>query len=200
MLLLSCKGTETNGGFTSLFNGSNLEGWLGATENYTVVDGAIQCKTGRGGTLYTERAYADFVVKLEFKLPPAGNNGLAIRYPGQGNPANDGMCELQVLDNTEPKYAELDPRQYHGSAYGLAPAKRGYLKAAGEWNTQTVTVIGHTVKVELNGTVILDTDLSKVTQFLGDKTHPGKDLLSGHFGFAGHKDPVAFRNIFIKEL
>ena len=61
---------------------------------------------------------------------------------------------------------------------------------------------GSTIKVELNGTVILDCDLSTVTpdMFMGNHPHPGKDRMSGHFGFAGHNDPVAFRNVLIKKL
>jgi hypothetical protein len=160
----------------------------------------IQCKKGKGGTIFTEKEYADFAVHFEFKLPPGGNNGLAIRYPGEGNPAYDGMCELQVLDNEAPKYAKLDPRQYHGSAYGMAAAHRGFLRDAGEWNFQTVDVVGSAIQVELNGTLILDADLATVTEFAGNKEHPGKDFIWGHFGFAGHNDPVAFRNIAIKEL
>jgi hypothetical protein len=150
--------------------------------------------------LHTEKEYEDFVARLEFRLPPGGNNGLAIRYPGKGDPAYEGMCELQVLDTEHPKYSRLDPRQAHGSAYGMVAAQRGYLHAAGEWNYQEVTVKGSTVKVELNGTVILDTDLSKVTEYLAGRAHPGKELISGHFGFAGHSDPVEFRNIRIMRL
>src|SRR5690606_3824275 len=111
-----------------------------------------------------------------------------------------GMTELQVLDNTAEKYAKLDPRQYHGSAYGMVAAERGYLRPVGEWNFQEVTVKGSTIKVELNGSVILNTDLSKVTEFMANTAHPVKDLKSGHFGFAGHGDAVAFRNIEIKRL
>ncbi|MCB1062963.1 MAG: DUF1080 domain-containing protein [Verrucomicrobiae bacterium] len=187
-------------GFESLFNGKDLTGWTGANENYEIVDGAIRCKAGKGGTLHTEAEYGDFVARLEFKVPAGGNNGLAIRYPGNGDPAYTGMCELQILDNTAEKYAKLDTRQYHGSAYGMVAAHRGYLRPVGEWNYQEVTVKGSTIKVELNGTVILDTDLSKVTEHLADKAHPGKELTSGFFGFAGHNDPVMFRNIAIKRL
>ena len=35
---------------------------------------------------------------------------------------------------------------------------------------------------------------------MGGSPHPGKDLKKGHFGFAGHNDPVEFRNILIKTL
>lgn len=190
--------TKPNDGFTSVFNGKDFTGWAGPIENYDVVDGTIVCKPGKGGTIHTAAVYQDFTVRFEFKLPPGGNNGLAIRYPGSGDTAYVGMCELQVLDNDSPKYAKLDPRQYHGSAYGMAAAERGYLRPIGEWNFQEVTVRGSTIRVELNGTLILDADLSKVTEFAGNHPHPGKDRREGHFGFAGHSDPVAFRNVWIK--
>ncbi|MEO8428095.1 MAG: DUF1080 domain-containing protein, partial [Verrucomicrobiota bacterium] len=150
--------------------------------------------------IYTKDEYSDFVARLEFKLPPGGNNGLAIRYPGSGDTAYVGMCELQVLDNSAEQYKKLDPRQFHGSAYGMAAARREFLRQVGEWNFEEVTVKGSTIKVELNGTTILETDLSKVTDFMDGKSHPGKDRKSGHFGFAGHNDPVQFRNIQVKPL
>jgi hypothetical protein len=187
-------------GFETVFNGQDFSGWDGPVENYEVRDGTIVCQPGKGGTIYTKAEYDDFVARVEFKLPPGGNNGLAIRYPGQGDTAYVGMCELQVLDNEHPKYAKLDPRQYHGSAYGMVAAHRGYLRPTGEWNFQEVTVRGSTVKVELNGNLILDADLSKVTEFMGGRPHPGMHRTRGHFGFAGHSDPVAFRNVQIKPL
>jgi hypothetical protein len=194
------RGDDAAEGFVSLFNGTDLAGWTGATDNYEVVDGAIQCQAGKGGVLRTAEEYADFVVRLEFKVPAGGNNGLAIRYPGEGDPAYTGMAELQILDDEAEKYAQLDPRQFHGSAYGMVPAHRGYLRPPGEWNYQEVTVTGSTIKVELNGSVILDADLSEVTEYVGEREHPGKDLAKGYFGFAGHNDPVAFRRIAIKRL
>jgi hypothetical protein len=187
-------------GFTSLFNGKDFTGWAGAVDNYQVQDGVIMCKPEKGGALHTKDEFQDFIVRLEFQLPPAGNNGLAIRYPGQGDPAYAGMCELQVLDTEHPNYKNLDPRQAHGSAYGMAAAHRGYLRPAGQWNYEQVTVKGSTIKVELNGVTILDTDLSKITEYMANTPHPGKDRKSGFFGFAGHGDPVKFRNISLKKL
>lgn len=204
--ILASKGEK---GFASLFDGKTLAGWQGAVDNYEVVDGAIACKAGKGGDLLTKEEYGDFVVRLEFKVPPGGNNGLAIRCPLEGNPAYAAMCELQVLDDhyEEVRKAKLDPRQVHGSAYGLVAAAPGYQHPTGEWNFQEVTVKGSTIKVELNGTVILDTDLSKVDMSTvmgpkgkGPSPHPGKDRTSGFFGFAGHNDPVAFRAVRIKRL
>ncbi len=187
-------------GCEPVFNGQDLAGWDGPTDNYVVEDGAVVCKPGKGGTIYTSDEYQDFVAQVEFKLPPGGNNGLAIRYPGEGNAAYVGMCELQVLDSEHPKYANLDPRQYHGSVYGIVPAHRGYLRPTGEWNFQQVTVRGPRITVELNGYTILDADVSEVTEYMADSPHPGKDNPQGHFGLAGHNDPVQFRNIKIKRL
>ncbi len=188
--------------FKPVFNGKDLTGWAGPVNNYQVKDGAITCKAGQGGTIYTKDEFANFIARLEFKLPPGGNNGLAIRYPGKGNAAYDGMCECQVLDDNYEKATgeKIDPRQAHGSAYGMVAAQRGYQHPVGEWNYQEVTVKGSTIKVELNGTIILDADLSKVTEFMAGSSHPGKNLASGHFGFAGHNDPVMFRNISIQKL
>jgi hypothetical protein len=195
--MLAKKGDE---GFAPAFNGKDFDGWAGPLDNYQVQDGAIMCKPGKGGTIYLKQEYGDFTARMEILIPAGGNNGLAIRYPGQGDTAYVGMCELQVLDNDAPQYAKLDARQYHGSAYGMAAAARGYLRPAGQWNFEEVTVKGSTIRVELNGTVILDCDLSKVTEVLANHPHPGKDRTTGFFGFAGHSDPVQFRSIRLKPL
>lgn len=192
-------GSKSKDGFKSIYNGKDFSGWKGPIDNYEVVDAAIRCKKGKGGTIYHEDEYSDFVARLEFRLPPGGNNGLAIRYPGKGDTAYVGMCELQVLDSEHEKYAKLDPRQYHGSAYGMQAAHRGYLRETGEWNFQEVTVQGSKIRVELNGTVILDADLSTVEEFM-NKPVEGKDRKSGFFGLAGHSDPVEFRSLSIKKL
>ncbi len=187
-------------GFESAFNGKDFFGWKGPVQNYEINDGVLKCLPGKGGTIFTENIYSDFSVRFEFKLPPGGNNGLAIRYLGKGDTAYGGMCELQVLDSEHPKFAKLDDRQYHGSAYGMVAAHRGYLRTTGDWNFQEVTVVGSKIKVELNGSIILDCDLNDVTEFMAGKPHPGKDNADGHFGFAGHNDPVEFRNVSIKNL
>ena len=191
---------KTESAYRSLCNGRDLSGWRGAIDSYEVIEGCIVCKPGKGGVLYYEEELTDFQVELEFRLPAGGNNGLAIRYPGQGQASVDAMCELQVLDDEDPQYAQLDPRQYHGAIYGMVPPKRGFLRPVGEWNRQQVTVIGHAIRVVLNGTEIVNADIADIKEFKGGVPHPGKDRLSGYFGFAGHNDPVQFRNIRLKRL
>ena len=181
-------------GMRSLFNGKDLTGWIG--EGYVVEDGAIVC-TPQGRNLMTEEIFTSYILDFEFKLPPGGNNGLGVHYPGQGDSAYSGM-ELQILDNTADKYKDLKDYQFHGSLYTLAPAAKTGLKPVGEWNRQRVSVLGPALKVELNGQIILRTNLDDINQQF--PAHEGAKRRSGHIAWLGHGDRVAFRNIQIMEF
>ena len=177
-----------------LFNGKDLTGWTG--EGYAVKDGVITCSK-KGRNLRTNKEYTNYILEFEFKLPPGGNNGLGIHYTGHGNPANNGM-EVQVLDNTAPKYKNLKPYQFHGGLYFLKAAKKGFLKPVGEWNREKITVNGVHVTVELNGKVINEANLDALAK--SHPKHQGVKRRSGYITFCGHGDPVQFKNIRIKEL
>jgi hypothetical protein len=192
---------ESGEGMERIFNGTDLAGWAGATNAAAVIDGNLAWQAGNGGHLYWNEELGDFRVRFRFRLPPGGNNGIAIRYPGRGNGAYDGMCELQVLDeNYEANRGPIDPRQAHGSAYGLVAARRGYQFPAGEWNFQEITVKGSALRVELNGHVILETDLAKVDEAgaMDGKRHPGRLRSRGFLALAGHRDAVEFRDILLR--
>ena len=193
---------EKKEGFESLFDGSNLDKWIGNKKGYALEEGVIVTHPELGGgNIYTADEYADFEYRFEFQLTPAANNGLGIRTPTQGDAAYVGM-ELQILDNEADVYKSLKPYQYHGSVYGVIPSKRGYLKPTGQWNQQTVIAKGNKIKVILNGQVILDGDISSsIANGTADgNKHPGLANKTGHIGFLGHGDVVRFRNIRIKRL
>ncbi|MEX2670809.1 MAG: DUF1080 domain-containing protein [Phycisphaeraceae bacterium] len=187
--------------FKPIFNGQDFSGWTGPVDNdnNTVEDGAI---LSGHGTIHTEKEYGNFIARLEYKLEPGDNNGLAIRYPGEGDTAYVGMTELQVLDDDAESYAELDPRQYNGSVYGQIAAHRGFLRPTGEWNYSEITVNGSRITVELNGYVIVDGDLEAVEDYMGGDAdrYAGRTRTQGYFGLAGHGNPVAYRKLAIKEL
>ena len=191
--------SDNDKGYQTLFNGKDLSGWHGAVNNYEVVDGSIMCKKGKGGTLYAKEEYGDFSFRFEFQLPPGGNNGIAVRSPGKGDPAWEAY-EIQVLDDTAKKYAKLQPYQFHGSVYGLAPAQRGALLPVREWNKQEITFKGSNIRVTLNETTILHQDISKIDLTKVKKVPKGVNRSKGFIGFAGHSDPVKFRNVRIKSL
>ena len=189
-------------GFVSLFNGKDLAGWVGAVNGYGVENGVMYCKPRGGGNLFTAHEFTDFILKFEFKLPAGANNGLAIRSPLRGNPAYNAM-ELQILDDSAPQYAKLKPYQYHGSIYGVVPAKRGHQKPVGQWNVQEVRAIGPKITVILNGATIVDADISKITKTAdggGLRAHPGLRNKTGHIGWLGHGSRVEFRNIRIRPV
>lgn len=190
-------------GFVELINGRDLSNWEGDVDSYQVVDGAIVCRQGKSGNLLTPDEYTDFILRCEFKLPPAGNNGLALRMPAQGSPAGDGL-ELQVIDsdgyNAAHPNAPLLPYQYHGSLYNCVGAKHGYLRPVGQWNYQEVEVRGQKIKVTLNGTKILDVDIDQFDRSQIEHPPAGLDRRAGRIGFAGHNDPVAFRSLRVKRL
>jgi len=189
-------------GFTSLSNGKDLAGWTYASKagnGYAVADGAIYCTASDGGSLYTEKEYADFIFRFEFKLTQNANNGVGIRAPLQGDAAYVGM-EIQVLDDSGPDYKSLRPEQYHGSIYDVFAAKRGSLKPVGEWNEEEITAKGRRVTIKLNGNIIVDANLDDVKDEAKLKKHPGLANTKGHIGFLGHGTRVEFRNLRIKEI
>ncbi len=199
-------GQGANAGFVELINGKDLSNWQGAVASYEMKNGAIVCKPGKGGDLLTKEEFENGIIRVEFKLPKAGNNGIALRTPLGGHSAADGL-EIQVLDSDgyNAKQAAagkpgLKPTQYHGSLYHCVGAKHGYLRPVGEWNFQEIEVQGQKIKVTLNGTKILDVDIATFDRSQIETPPKGLDRTKGFIGFAGHNDPVEFRSFKVKKL
>ena len=194
---------EQKQGFVSLFDGTNIDQWIGNKVGYLVKEGSLMVspEEGSGGNLYTKEEFDNFSYRFEFQLTPGSNNGIGVHAPLEGDAAYLGM-EIQVLDSEHPMYATLQPYQYHGSVYGVIPAKRGYLKPTGEWNQEEILVIGTKIKVTLNGTVIVDGDYAaaSINGTMDHNQHPGLARSSGHLGFLGHGDVVRFKNMRVKKI
>ena len=198
---IACVGSVYAGEFVSLFNGKDFTGWGGAGKpeqsGYVIKEGGIIESTKKCRFLITEKEYLNYVFEFEFKLTAGANNGLGIHYPGKGDPAYTGM-EIQILDNTHPKYAKLKDYQFHGGLYTLVAAKKGHLKPVGEWNKEIVTVNGPNVKVELNGVVIMEANLDEVNK--SKPKHNGAKRRKGHLCFCGHGAIISLKNLRIREL
>lgn len=189
-------------GYRSIFNGRDFEGWTYVGDHapgYVIEEGMIVCPEGGGGNLFTEATYDDFALRFEFRLTPNANNGLAIRAPLEGDPAYAGM-EIQVLDDSGDRYADLRSTQYHGSIYDVRGAVRGHLRPVGSWNVQEVICEGRRVRVILNGVPIVDVDLDGLRRASVLEKHPGLARASGHLGFLGHGSRVEFRDLRLKPL
>ncbi|MEO5978657.1 MAG: DUF1080 domain-containing protein, partial [Chryseolinea sp.] len=194
---------EKTQGFESLFDGKTLDQWVGNKVDYVVEDNTIAIYPGKEshGNLYTNKEYDNFILRFKFQLTPGANNGLGIHAPLEGDAAYVGK-EIQILDNTASMYDDLQVWQFHGSVYGVIPAKKGFLNPVGDWNEEEVSVKGDYIKVTLNGTVITEGDLKKASAkgTLDHKDHPGLKRHSGHIGFLGHGSVVKFKDLRIKQL
>jgi hypothetical protein len=200
---------EKEQGFELLFDGKTVSPDIWQDEKsiagYPVENGVITCR--QGGNLLTKKEYGDFIFRCEFKLPPGGNNGVGIRAESVNKDAAYFGMEIQVLDNSAEQYKTLRDWQYHGSIYGVVPAKRNaekndYQKPVGEWNYQEITAKGSKITVVLNGETIVDADISefKTKPKPSGQAHPGLHREKGFIGFLGHNDPVQFRNVRILTL
>jgi HEAT repeat protein len=195
---------ERKEGFTPLFDGSNLDQWTGDKSGYKIdKDGSILVDTTarNPGNMYTKDEYGNFVLRFQFQLTPGANNGIGIRAPLEGDAAYVGM-EIQVLDSEDPMYKDLHPYQYHGSVYGVIPAKRGFLKPLGQWNEEEIIANGPNIKVTLNGEVILNGNIDEASKSgtADQRDHPGLKRQYGHIGFLGHGSVVRFKNVRVKTL
>lgn len=201
---LAVMAAPAEAGFTSLFNGKDLEGWIlkgGRGPGYVVENGVIACPADGGGNLFTVKEYSNFILKLEWRLWEGGNNGIGIRAPLSGDVAYSGM-EIQVLDDEAEVYQKMPikPTQYTGSVYDVFPAKPGHVKRNGMWNEYEITASGRQVRIVLNGVAVCDANLDTVTDPAVLKKHPGLQNKSGHIGLLGHGTRVEFKNLRVKDL
>src|SRR5262249_6346492 len=98
-----CKDKDIPEGFQALFNGKDLTGWRvnegGNLKIWGAEKGILYVNGSGGGWLMTEKEYSDFELRLEFKLPEAGNSGVALRCGLKGNPHSEAGMEIQLLDD-----------------------------------------------------------------------------------------------------
>lgn len=208
---------EKKQGFELLFDGTNLDNFVGNKVGYVPINGCINVTANYGNesNLYTKKEYRDFVFRFEFCfLRPGVNNGVGVRTPMGVDAAYDGMCEVQILDHDDPIYAGLREYQVHGSVYGVIPAKRIKHKPLGEWSEEEIRVQGNHITVTVNGEVIVDGDIKEACKghnvapdgsdnnpyTVDHRNHPGMFNKTGHIGFLGHGAGLKFRAVRVLDL
>ncbi|MCK6447608.1 MAG: DUF1080 domain-containing protein [Planctomycetes bacterium] len=198
-------------GWRPLFDGKTLEGWEvnGPAEGVEVKGGAIVISSGHG-ELRSKGDYRDFELCADFQLSKLCNSGVFLRAErSDANPAFSG-CEVQVLDDYNWESAsgsKLADYQFTGGLYGsVAPAVKGALKLAPEWNTYRIRFEGSRIRTELNGALLYDVDTTTV-HVPADTKPFAERAKSGFIGLQRHgaaKDGeatfVAYKNLFVKKL
>jgi type 1 glutamine amidotransferase len=172
-------------GWTSLFNGKDLNGWtMSGPGKFLVENGEIVTTGGMGMLWYDRRSYGDFALELEWKVGrKEDNSGVFVRFPMPFNPwtaVNQGY-EIQIGDTYE-------PRHNTGSIYSFQAPSKMPTKPVGEWNQYRIEVRGQKYVISING--------EKVNEFTGERSS------EGYIGLQNHDDAskVRFRNIRISEL
>ena len=166
----------------TLFNGKSLDGWqpVGRRDSQWSAVGGILKNAKSGANLVTVQKFDDFKLHVEFRVPKGENSGVYLR----------GRYELQIDDA-----AGLEPSSHHlGGVYGFIAPSENVARAAGEWQSMDVTLVGRMVTYELNGTaVICNREIPGITGGALDSAEadPGPLLLQGDHG------PVDYRNIVI---
>jgi hypothetical protein len=184
--------------WTSLFDGTTLEAWdplsTSAPEEWEVKDGILSTRPSGNGWLKSRQEFADFEVRLEFRMSPKANSGLFVRADGF-IPHVQGL-EVQLLDD------EAFPNGPIGSACGAlmlesGPRERASRKA-GEWQTLYVKCQGPHVTIKLNDKLVIEEDFSLNTD--REKAHPGRKVDKGRIGLQNRGELVEFRKIEVREL
>ncbi|EDY18632.1 protein of unknown function DUF1080 [Chthoniobacter flavus Ellin428] len=175
-------------GFTSLLDSEHIGGWKYCGDGEMKVEDGVATTSSPGnskGGLYwfQERTFADFTLKLEFKVDKkASNSGVYLRFPNPGdnfNVAGDKGYEVDIYGEKTGTIIFMPVK--------LRPAKPVVI-TPGEWNEMTVTVVAQRYTVQVNGQTVND--------FLGNRASEGYIGLQNYPG----EGNVHFREVRIKDL
>ena len=142
--------------------------------------GGVLANAKGGANLQTDGSYGDFKLHVEFRFPAGGNSGVYLR----------GRYEVQIEDPSLGVVAT----EGLGAIYGFIAPNEQAAKAAGEWNSYDITLVGRLLTVVLNGReVIARQNIPGPTGGALDSNEgaPGPIFLQGDHG------PIEYRNITI---
>jgi hypothetical protein len=169
---------EAADGWVQLFDGDTNFGWTPeGTAQWQVVSKTLVAEGTGKGWLRSNAAFADFILKFDYRQGKDGNSGVFIRSAKEGQPHETGY-EVQLWEG-HPKY-------WTGSLVNHIQAKKTKPKP-GVWHTMEIQALGDRFTVTLDGKTILD----------------GKDAKSrmGHIGLQANEGKrIEFRNIMLKPL
>lgn len=186
--------------FSPLFPNDSLSGWTGDTAAYRVSNGIV-ASSGRG-QLVSPKEYGDFHLKFDLRIAAESNSGIGIwRDPTTNNTLNASRgFEVQILDDTASKYANLEKWQYHGGIYYFKTPQASAMGPVGSWNTHEIRMEGTQVKVIVNGRLVQDADVTRLSPLVTRAPRLDVSQRRGHLILLGNTGTVEFRNMQIKEL
>jgi hypothetical protein len=180
-------------GFVPLFDGQSLTGWHTMGQEDWHADNGILWTEGKGGWLRTDRRYADFVLRLEYRVTKGAASGIFLRAAEQGNPAFTGF-EIPLLDDAG------QPTDLHstGAVYGAIIPLYSVGRKAGEWNQIEITCIGRHLTIYLNGNRIHKIDFDDPAFVFAEQRPLSRVPNEGYIGLESHTNRVDFRSLRIQ--
>jgi hypothetical protein len=179
---VSLAADKAEEGFVSLFDGKTLDGWhLMNGAKFVVEDGVLKHDVGLGW-LRSDKEYADFILRLEFRfLKPKQDGGVFLRSVKAGENWPNQKYEVQI-ENTA-RMAKI-----FGAPHDLnVELVQKVLKPDGEWNAYDIKIVGSRLEVRLNGELV-STSSSAGT------------LTRGYLGLQAENGVHEYRNLRIKDL
>jgi hypothetical protein len=191
-LALAPAALAADEGFTPLFNGKDLTGWV-TPENkglFSVESGEIVGRSKKGELkknefLVTEKPYDDFILKARVKFT-GGNSGIQFRSAR----ASDGVVAGPQADIADGYWGLLYEERRRGILEQYPKEKAEALIHKGDWNDFEITAKGQHVIIKINGTKVIDRTDEKFEK-------SGIIALQLH---AGPPMEVRFKDIEIKPL
>jgi hypothetical protein len=180
-------------GFTSLFNGTNLDGWTvqdGPSTAFYVKDGAIVVHEAFGfpAWLRSTRQYENFDFRGEFFLKGWMDSGIYLHAPEHGRPMGNGM-QIHLFHQND----EKPMPQSMGAVFPVIAPIKINVKNQGEWNSFRILMDWPRLQVWTNEELIQDLNVDRTPELRGR-------FRRGYLGFESLSYPIRFRSLRVKEL
>jgi len=169
-------------GFVSLFDGKTLDGWHLMNGAKFVVEGGVLKHNEGLGWLRSDKEYADFILRLEFRfLKPKHDGGVFLRSVKESENWPSQKYEVQI-ENTA-RMAMIFGAQRDLNVQLVQKV----LKPDGEWNEYDIKIVGSRIEVRLNGELVTTSDSAD-------------QLKRGYIGLQAENGAHEYRNFRIKDL
>ena len=198
MLVFALASLAQEGGdapSVALYDGLDLAGWHEMGQQDWHAENDILWTEGKGGWLRSDQRFADFVLRLEYRLAKFAVSGVFLRSAEQGDPAFTGM-EIALLDDA----GQLTDLHSTGSVYGAVIPLYSVGRKAGEWNQLEISCIGRHLTVYLNGNRIHKIDVDDPAFVFSEKRPLSRVPNQGYIGLESHTSRVDFRSLRIQVI
>jgi len=182
-------------GFAPIFNGLDLAGWHAMGQQDWHAGDGILWTEGKGGWLRSDQRYADFALRLEYRVSKGAVSGIFLRSAEQGDPTFTGL-KIALLDDA----GQLTDLHSTGAIYGAVIPLYSVGRKAGEWNQVEVSCIGRRLTLWLNGNRIHKIDFDDPAFVFSEKRPLSRVPNQGYIGLESHTNRVDFRSLRIQVI